>query len=47
MFQCIIQQKNGWIHPYNPDNKDVFPGIEYYELRMFTQIQTRSTPDSE
>ncbi|XP_014468651.1 PREDICTED: SLIT-ROBO Rho GTPase-activating protein 1-like isoform X2 [Dinoponera quadriceps] len=27
MFQCIIQQKNGWIHPYNPDNKDVFPDI--------------------
>ncbi|XP_076645698.1 SLIT-ROBO Rho GTPase-activating protein 1 isoform X2 [Halictus rubicundus] len=27
MFQCIIQQRNGWIHPYNPDTKDVFPDI--------------------
>ncbi|KAH1029892.1 SLIT-ROBO Rho GTPase-activating protein 1 isoform X2 [Dendroctonus ponderosae] len=27
MFQCIIQQKNGWIHPYNTENKDVFPDI--------------------
>lgn len=26
MFQCIIQQKNGWIHPDTPDTKDVFPG---------------------
>ncbi|XP_077265153.1 SLIT-ROBO Rho GTPase-activating protein 1 isoform X2 [Temnothorax americanus] len=27
MFQCIIQQRNGWIHPYTPDTKDVFPDI--------------------
>ncbi|KAG7203165.1 hypothetical protein KM043_010278 [Ampulex compressa] len=27
MFQCIIQQRNGWIHPYSPDTKDVFPDI--------------------
>ncbi|XP_012261034.1 SLIT-ROBO Rho GTPase-activating protein 1-like isoform X2 [Athalia rosae] len=27
MFQCIIQQRNGWIHPYSPDLKDVFPDI--------------------
>ncbi|CAH1103499.1 unnamed protein product [Psylliodes chrysocephalus] len=27
MFQCIIQQKNGWIHSYNTENKDVFPDI--------------------
>ncbi|KAL7294656.1 hypothetical protein TKK_0011959 [Trichogramma kaykai] len=26
MFQCIIQQRNGWIHPINADTKDVFPG---------------------
>ncbi|CAG9864812.1 unnamed protein product [Phyllotreta striolata] len=27
MFQCIIQQRNGWIHTYNTENKDVFPDI--------------------
>ncbi|XP_066594494.1 SLIT-ROBO Rho GTPase-activating protein 1-like isoform X2 [Prorops nasuta] len=27
MFQCIIQQRNGWIHPSSPDTKDVFPDI--------------------
>ncbi|XP_043474331.1 SLIT-ROBO Rho GTPase-activating protein 1-like isoform X2 [Leptopilina heterotoma] len=27
MFQCIIQQRNGWIHPASPDTKDVFPDI--------------------
>lgn len=26
MFQCIIQQRNGWIHAPNPEAKDVFPG---------------------
>ncbi|XP_011504329.1 PREDICTED: SLIT-ROBO Rho GTPase-activating protein 1-like isoform X2 [Ceratosolen solmsi marchali] len=27
MFQCIIQQRNGWIHPTSADTKDVFPDI--------------------
>ncbi|CAH0550335.1 unnamed protein product [Brassicogethes aeneus] len=27
MFQCIIQQRNGWIHPLNTENKDVFPDM--------------------
>ncbi|XP_014215653.1 SLIT-ROBO Rho GTPase-activating protein 1-like isoform X1 [Copidosoma floridanum] len=27
MFQCIIQQRNGWIHPASADTKDVFPDI--------------------
>lgn len=26
MFQCIIQQRNGWIHTPNPETRDVFPG---------------------
>lgn len=26
MFQCIIQQRNGWIHAPNPEFRDVFPG---------------------
>lgn len=26
MFQCIIQQRNGWIHAPNPELRDVFPG---------------------
>lgn len=26
MFQCIIQQRNGWIHAPNPETRDVFPG---------------------
>lgn len=32
MFQCIIQQKNGWIHSHNTENKDVFPGLCYINL---------------
>ncbi|XP_019875218.1 SLIT-ROBO Rho GTPase-activating protein 1 [Aethina tumida] len=27
MFQCIIQQRNGWIHPLNTENRDVFPDM--------------------
>uniref|UniRef100_A0A6B2EFY3 Putative slit-robo rho gtpase-activating protein 1-like isoform x2 n=1 Tax=Phlebotomus kandelakii TaxID=1109342 RepID=A0A6B2EFY3_9DIPT len=27
MFQCIIQQRNGWIHAPNPEMRDVFPDI--------------------
>ncbi|XP_063708232.1 SLIT-ROBO Rho GTPase-activating protein 1-like isoform X2 [Culicoides brevitarsis] len=27
MFQCIIQQRNGWIHAPNPEFRDVFPDI--------------------
>lgn len=26
MFQCIIQQRNGWIHAPSPEMRDVFPG---------------------
>lgn len=26
MFQCIIQQRNGWIHVPNQEYRDVFPG---------------------
>lgn len=26
MFQCIIQQRNGWIHQPSPEYRDVFPG---------------------
>lgn len=26
MFQCIIQQRNGWIHMANQEYRDVFPG---------------------
>jgi hypothetical protein len=26
MFQCIIQQRNGWIHVPNQEFRDVFPG---------------------
>ena len=26
MFQCIIQPRNGWIHPAFTETKDVFPG---------------------
>lgn len=29
MFQCIIQQRNGWIHAPNPELRDVFPGNIY------------------
>ncbi|CAB0031920.1 unnamed protein product [Trichogramma brassicae] len=32
MFQCIIQQRNGWIHPINADTKDVFPGNSIWKL---------------
>lgn len=28
MFQCIIQQRNGWIHVPNQEFRDVFPGKE-------------------
>ncbi|KAF5305808.1 hypothetical protein FQA39_LY09144 [Lamprigera yunnana] len=46
MFQCIIQQKNGWIHPHNTETKDVFPDIRIQlneqlkclDLRMETQV---------
>lgn len=26
MFQCIIQQRNGWIHVPNQEFRDVYPG---------------------
>lgn len=26
MFQCIIQQRNGWIHAPNAEYRDVYPG---------------------
>lgn len=32
MFQCIIQQRNGWIHAPNPEMRDVFPGNVCYSL---------------
>ncbi|XP_054001787.1 SLIT-ROBO Rho GTPase-activating protein 1-like isoform X2 [Hylaeus anthracinus] len=46
MFQCIIQQRNGWIHPYNTDTKDVFPDIRLQlneqlrclDIRMEAQV---------
>ncbi|XP_043800210.1 SLIT-ROBO Rho GTPase-activating protein 1-like isoform X2 [Apis laboriosa] len=46
MFQCIIQQRNGWIHPYNPDTKDVLPDIRLQlneqlrclDIRMEAQV---------
>ncbi|XP_076244774.1 SLIT-ROBO Rho GTPase-activating protein 1 isoform X2 [Calliopsis andreniformis] len=46
MFQCIIQQRNGWIHPYTPDTKDVFPDIRLQlneqlrclDIRMEAQV---------
>ncbi|XP_044011842.1 SLIT-ROBO Rho GTPase-activating protein 1-like isoform X2 [Aphidius gifuensis] len=46
MFQCIIQQRNGWIHPSNPDTKDVFPDIRLQlneqlrclDVRMESQV---------
>ncbi|XP_030756158.1 SLIT-ROBO Rho GTPase-activating protein 1-like isoform X3 [Sitophilus oryzae] len=46
MFQCIIQQKNGWIHPHNTENKDVFPDIRLQlneqlrclDMRMEAQV---------
>ncbi|XP_044257021.1 SLIT-ROBO Rho GTPase-activating protein 1-like isoform X2 [Tribolium madens] len=46
MFQCIIQQKNGWIHPHNTETKDVFPDIRLQlneqlrclDMRMEAQV---------
>ncbi|XP_034939969.1 SLIT-ROBO Rho GTPase-activating protein 1-like isoform X2 [Chelonus insularis] len=46
MFQCIIQQRNGWIHPSSPDTKDVFPDIRLQlneqlrclDVRMESQV---------
>lgn len=35
MFQCIIQQRNGWIHAPNPELRDVFPGnLMFFFLRL-------------
>lgn len=31
MFQCIIQQRNGWIHVPNQEYRDVFPG-KYFTI---------------
>lgn len=37
MFQCIIQQRNGWIHAPNPETRDVFPGnCSVYFARSYT-----------
>lgn len=42
MFQCIIQQRNGWIHAPSPEMRDVFPGKEnhiiLYYFRFYTII---------
>ncbi|XP_074103591.1 SLIT-ROBO Rho GTPase-activating protein 1 isoform X2 [Cotesia typhae] len=46
MFQCIIQQRNGWIHPSSPETKDVFPDIRLQlneqlrclDVRMESQV---------
>ncbi|KAL2712057.1 SLIT-ROBO Rho GTPase-activating protein 1-like isoform X1 [Vespula squamosa] len=39
---CIIQQRNGWIHPYSPDTKDVFP--EKRNIKEYISIlQIRSS----
>jgi hypothetical protein len=32
MFQCIIQQRNGWIHVPNQEFRDVFPGKDCGEV---------------
>lgn len=38
MFQCIIQQRNGWIHA--PSQVDVFPGkfIQFINLKKIYKI---------
>ncbi|XP_031636973.1 SLIT-ROBO Rho GTPase-activating protein 1-like isoform X2 [Contarinia nasturtii] len=46
MFQCIIQQRNGWIHAPNPETRDVFPDIRLQlneqlrclDVRMESQV---------
>ncbi|XP_058831881.1 SLIT-ROBO Rho GTPase-activating protein 1-like isoform X2 [Topomyia yanbarensis] len=46
MFQCIIQQRNGWIHQPSPEFRDVFPDIrqqlneqlKFLDVRMESQI---------
>ncbi|XP_035784837.1 SLIT-ROBO Rho GTPase-activating protein 1-like isoform X2 [Anopheles albimanus] len=46
MFQCIIQQRNGWIHQPSPEFRDVFPDIrqqlneqlKFLDVRMEAQI---------
>lgn len=35
MFQCIIQQRNGWIHAPSPEMRDVFPGKENHIFISF------------
>ncbi|KAL9702695.1 hypothetical protein quinque_006213 [Culex quinquefasciatus] len=46
MFQCIIQQRNGWIHQPSPEFRDVFPDIrqqlneqlKFLDVRVESQI---------
>lgn len=46
MFQCIIQQRNGWIHAPNPEMRDVFPGnFEYTTIRS-TQFENKYAKNS-
>lgn len=40
MFQCIIQQRNGWIHPHNTETKDVFPGLLAKSKQTNKNLQT-------
>ncbi|XP_058120513.1 SLIT-ROBO Rho GTPase-activating protein 1-like isoform X2 [Anopheles coustani] len=46
MFQCIIQQRNGWIHQPSPEFRDIYPDIrqqlndqlKFLDVRMEAQI---------
>lgn len=35
MFQCIIQQRNGWIHVPNQEFRDVFPGKVLSQRKVY------------
>ena len=43
MFQCIIQQRNGWIHVPNQEFRDVFPGKDFVLLLKGVHYDVRET----
>jgi hypothetical protein len=45
MFQCIIQQRNGWIRN-SPELKDVFPGKREQTVQLLLLIWGSDSDDS-
>lgn len=44
MFQCIIQQRNGWIHAPSPEMRDVFPGKnDIFIIYIFIYVKNQKT----